>query len=247
MARIPSFGVIFVSVLAVGVSEPTADIPSFTDGNLDPKAIGKDYPAEDMYDEIAQDYDETYKKKLGWDSIPDPLLQKFVNGSRAVLDVGCGPGTIARKLRRFNFDVQMDGFDVSQGMVDLAKQSGLYRKAYRHDLNLPIPCEAASYGALVTAGVLVFVSRPGMIADLAHCMEPSGIMIIYTRVDRFEEYGYGKEASRLVASGYLSEFLRSVAPFATVGDSADNYKGRPDLEYYSLVYRVERAPRKDEL
>ena len=74
------------------------------------------------------------------------------------IDFGCGGGAMGIALRAAGFSGTLDGFDLSAGMLELARESGCY--ATLTQVNLLAPAEAAS-----VAGGHDFVVELGLIGD----------------------------------------------------------------------------------
>lgn len=75
------------------------------------------------YDQVAADYTANIADELAGKPLDRALLQAFAEqvGTQApVADLGCGPGHVAAFLARSG--VQVEGFDLSQGMIDQAQQ-----------------------------------------------------------------------------------------------------------------------------
>ncbi len=75
------------------------------------------------YDRVAADYTANIAGELAGKPLDRALLQAFaeqVGTLVPVADLGCGPGHVADFLGRF--DVQVEGFDLSEGMIAQARQ-----------------------------------------------------------------------------------------------------------------------------
>lgn len=67
-----------------------------------------------------------YKKDWGKDSVRyveliTNVINKFNLNTNSILDVGCGTGILANKLRNMNFDVS--GIDISEDMIKVANET----------------------------------------------------------------------------------------------------------------------------
>jgi ubiquinone/menaquinone biosynthesis C-methylase UbiE len=75
------------------------------------------------YDRVAADYTADIADELAGKPLDRALLQAFAEqvGTLApVADLGCGPGHVAALLAECGIEVE--GFDLSQGMIDQARQ-----------------------------------------------------------------------------------------------------------------------------
>ena len=69
------------------------------------------------YQEMAKYYDLFYKKK-NYDK-ESTFLENLINKRKTILDVGCGTGLHMHYLEEKNY--QVEGIDLNQGMLDVAK------------------------------------------------------------------------------------------------------------------------------
>jgi len=80
-------------------------------------------PLSTSYDRVAADYTANIADELAGKPLDRALLQAFaeqVETLAPVADLGCGPGHVADFLAKFG--VQVEGFDLSEGMIAQAQQ-----------------------------------------------------------------------------------------------------------------------------
>jgi predicted TPR repeat methyltransferase len=135
--------------------------------------------ARQFYDNWAETYDEDVYEKLritGTARIA-ALLREFVDQpSIEILDVGCGTGAGGRELRRLGFTA-VDGLDLSPGMLQVARRSGVYRHLLAADLLRPLPLRPQSHDAILSAGTFTVGhvdARP--LRDLVGIVKPQGVL-----------------------------------------------------------------------
>jgi ubiquinone/menaquinone biosynthesis C-methylase UbiE len=116
----------------------------------------------------------------GWDRVLASFA-RFVNPARSayVLDVGCGPGSLVRRLaREVTF---VDGCDADRGMIDqaqqLANEAGLRNVEFRVGTlpDLPYPPDRFD---LVAATNVIFLQRnpQAAIGEMARVCKPGGMV-----------------------------------------------------------------------
>jgi len=96
-----------------------------------------------------------------------------------VLDVGCGPGALVRRLARVAAHVE--GCDVHPGMIEraeeIARREGLTNTTYRAGALPGLPYAAGSFD-VVTATNVVFLQREpaSAVRDMARVARPGGLI-----------------------------------------------------------------------
>ena len=82
------------------------------------------------YNEIAKEYD----KEFGNDYSDTPYIDKFLDylNERKVLDIGCGVGNLTKYIWNKGFDV--DGIDLSEEMLSIAKRRYNNINFYKMDM-----------------------------------------------------------------------------------------------------------------
>ncbi|MCV3211256.1 class I SAM-dependent methyltransferase [Mesorhizobium sp. YC-39] len=123
----------------------------------------------------------------------------------AVLDAGCGTGLVGVELERLGFRL-IDGIDLSQEMVEKARQTRVYRHVQGDvDLNGPLPDHASgSYDITVCCGVFTLGHiRPDALRELARVTRPNGFVIISTRKSYAETTSFEDQVRRLQDAGVL--------------------------------------------
>lgn len=108
---------------------------------------------EAFYDEFAASYDGDFADTLGWFgpmAIATAYRDTAIETDRPIADIGCGTGLVARA-----FDLppdQIDGIDISEEMLRISKEKGLYGALYKVDLTGSLEAISNGYGAVVSAG-----------------------------------------------------------------------------------------------
>jgi SAM-dependent methyltransferase len=134
----------------------------------------------------------------------DVLLQFFdlvPEADGKALDVGCGEGRIARKLRKLGYNVT--GIDVAPQLIERARQSdpdGEYDVAAAEDL----PFADSSFSIVIAFNVLMNVDDPQeAVRESARVLRPGGRLCI-SLVHPLASAGEWKDES-FVVRDYLTE------------------------------------------
>lgn len=140
---------------------------------------------EKGYDDWAEAYDQDlmrYGYRL-------PLLSaglvarhvRDLNGP--ILDAGCGTGLIGENLQALSYG-HLEGLDLSEQMLAVAKSKGAYKALYKMRLGDPLKLPDAHYSAVVSMGTFtVGHAGPEGFDELVRITRPNGHLIISIRTD----------------------------------------------------------------
>ena len=124
-------------------------------------ALSNTTQTRELYDDWAKSYDsdmaETSQDYVGpaiatahvLSSLNVPAIPPNVE----ILDAGCGTGLVGIHLAKVGATA-IDGIDLSQGMLDVARKTGAYRDLATADLSGPIQFPNGKYGVVVCVGTL---------------------------------------------------------------------------------------------
>ncbi len=154
-------------------------------------------------EDVQSHYDvwaETYDADLGEEDYIGPkeivnILVEYLNAqdildyNAKLVDGGCGTGLVGKYLKQVGFST-IDGFDLSAGMVEKAKELTIYNRlegavgfaeaadVFEHD----------SYDIAVTCGVFTHGHvPPEAVFDFAKILKSNGLMLVSTRPSYCEE------------------------------------------------------------
>lgn len=139
-----------------------------------------------------------------------------------IMDTGCGTGLVGDMLDRAGFR-KIDGTDISQEMVDKARELDVYRSLYGDiDVNEPPRPEwIDAYDAVMSCGVFTLGHvPPEALHQLVRMARPGGVIVNSTRTSYYEETDYQQVSDDLEASGKatLVKQLRD-APYTQDGNA----------------------------
>lgn len=138
------------------------------------------------------------------------MLAELLSPEDEILDVGCGPGSAGRELQRFGFS-RLTGLDLSEGMLQMAARSNLYRSLHRGCLGEPLPFADRAFRCALGVGVFTQGhAGPESLQELARVVD--GYVVFSLRPDLAEQLGFSAEFERLQNQGlwrlhHLSEEL----------------------------------------
>lgn len=142
-----------------------------------PARAPADYVRE-LFDQYAARFDEDLQGRLGYrtPALLAALLQAAgvaPDGSRRVLDLGCGTGLSGQALKPFAR--HLTGLDLSPRMLAEASRRGLYDALEEADLLAWLPRRKAGFELVVAADVLNYLGELGpALSSIAGALVPGG-------------------------------------------------------------------------
>jgi SAM-dependent methyltransferase len=170
-------------------------------------------------------YDEIFSRHRGiqskWHHLKFERIARELEGCRRVLDVGCGPGTLAA-----NFADGHDwvGTDLSARQIAYARRTyGRRGPRFYNESPAHLPSEHGPFDAVTMVELIEHLDPPLVdetIGEAVGCLRPGGRLILSTpnyrsawplveaAVDRFGELSYGEQHINKFDSGRLVDLLR---------------------------------------
>ena len=107
------------------------------------------------YKNIAAQYDKNFAKDLGY-IYPEEIGKLVLNSEKSlngdICDIGCGTGLVGEWLRNKNISLVIDGIDISNEMLKIAKKKKVYRALFNEDLTKQSYKFPRNYGVLISSG-----------------------------------------------------------------------------------------------
>ena len=166
------------------------------------------------YDEFAATYDADFASALGWHyprAIASAYQTLAKTTDRPIADIGCGTGLVAEALGCAPENI--DGIDISDEMLAIAKEKGLYRSTIKIDLTASLDPIKNGYGAVVSAGT--FTSGhlgPEPLEPLLDIAKPGGLFVIGVNKAFFVEAGFDPFINDMESRGVISGLHMIEAP-----------------------------------
>ena len=152
-----------------------------------------------VYKEWAAAYDHDNDNLLGTVSQPlsVQIFQEYIKDKTLrIIDVGCGTGLVGVELEKGGFS-NFDGIDISQEMIDIAKQRG-YSKLFIGSLNDSLPCENNEYDAALCVGVFTHGHvGSNRLDELVRIVKPGGIICFTVNEGVYDSYGFDSKIKNL--------------------------------------------------
>ncbi|KAF7196981.1 Methyltransferase-like protein 27 [Pseudocercospora fuligena] len=156
-----------------------------------------------VYDAWASEYDEDLLKQQDYVA-PAHVAQAVVDAGGdmegLILDAGCGTGLSGAALVKAGAKAgSIDGLDLSPGMLDVARKSGIYRDLEVADLNKPISKPDSIYDIVICVGTFTHkhVGPKPALEELVRVLKTGGILAATILDDIWTKEGFADEVDRL--------------------------------------------------
>ncbi|XP_070543399.1 uncharacterized protein [Ptychodera flava] len=144
--------------------DDTVDIPD----DHPAKGLGDDYDPNVMkekFDEWSKTYDQDIEKwnYNGPKRVAESMSKIIPDKSATILDLGCCTGLVGEELSKVGFH-NVDGVDISDECIKLAKGKNIYRNILNEDLSpdKTLSFGTGSYDAVILVGAGMFLDIHGM-------------------------------------------------------------------------------------
>lgn len=167
-----------------------------------------------LYDEWAATYDSDMQKhdfiapRLVAEGVARGLKLNHLHQDSSqilkdlrIVDAGCGTGTVGNELAKMGVE-GIDGLDISEGMLNVARKSGAYKDLKIADLTKKLELEDGEYDALVCCGTFTHGHLgPEPLAEFVRIVKSGGVVVATVLESHWVEKGFEAETERLAKSG----------------------------------------------
>ena len=126
-----------------------------------------------------------------------------------ILDAGCGTGLVGIALSKYGA-IKIDGLDISPGMLEIARQSGVYEELEEADLTKPIARGDGKYDAVLCVGTLTkgHVGPDPALSEFVRITKRGGFIVATVLDEIWESAGFRAKVDDLVSLGKV-EIMQS--------------------------------------
>ena len=170
--------------------------------------------AQDLYNEWSPSYNQ-YLELEGYvfperavTTLLKVLSRDTLDHSLNILDAGCGTGLVGAALARSGAR-NIDGIDISTGMLEVAKKSGNYRSLHETDLTKRIGTGDDTYDIVICVGTLTQGHVGPMVFDeFVRVVKVGGVVVATITDVVWETAGFKDKIDQLVDSNRV-ELVRT--------------------------------------
>ena len=171
----------FERARALGASGEVMDyFLAAVDGGAAPQHPPRAYVAH-LFDEYADDFQTHLVEVLGYrahEAVVDLALARLPRAPAAALDLGCGTGLCAQRLRPHV--PWIDGVDLSARMVAAAQAAGVYDRVFESDLVDYLARADRLYDLVIAADVFIYVGALEAVFEGVARTVPEGGLLAFS-------------------------------------------------------------------
>ena len=164
---------------------------------------------QNYYDQWAKTYDDDFANHHGY-AYPERVATLFAKTAtpddHPIADIGCGTGLVGQYLRQQKISQTIHGFDISQGMLDVAHDKKIYDGLYLADITAPLPFEYRHlYRGLISTGTFTLGHLGPDALEYALAMGAEGALaLIGINAQHFHEKSFDQAFHNWQARGMIS-------------------------------------------
>lgn len=150
------------------------------------KSMDQNTDKKEIYNEWANNYDE-YVKSLDYKGPKELVSRIFSNIEKIsdnflILDFGCGTGLVGEEIKLTKINCVIDGIDISDKMIEIAKSKNIYDKIYNINLHNEDFSDDKKYDIIVSSGVfLEGHANFDVIDKLCPLLKKDGMIVVTIR------------------------------------------------------------------
>lgn len=169
--------------------------------------------AASIFNKYAESYEERFMDVSMYSESLDFLLNEIDNKSARILDVACGPANISKYLLNRNSNLEIDGIDLSENMIALAKKNIPYGNFSICDARIIISLQK-KYNVIISGFCFPYLTKEEVIQfilDASKCMLPRGLLFLSTMEKPYSESGLqkGSKGDEIMMHFHEEEYLNA--------------------------------------
>jgi len=171
-----------------------------------------------LYAAWADTYDTGYRASMRY-ILHSQIAKTYhqVAAGPKVLDIGAGTGALAEALIPLG-PYEIDATDISQPMLDVAAQKGLYRRVFWSDVTAGLPIKEATYDGVVSSGTFTLGHvGPEAIEELLRVTKIGGHIVISVNEQHWHALHFDRVLGAL-ENQYEFYETQTVAIYSDVAD-----------------------------
>jgi len=168
---------------------------------------------KEYFDKVAKDY-ESAMRLWGY-CIPELVSTALIEHGNIkpssdvkIMDLGCGSGAVGLALHKKGF-TNLSGADISEGMIGIAEQKGIYTTIKKANLLEELPFEPESFDAAISSAVTTYLDSSALKYWLP-ILKKGGVLCVVHKASVWPKWE--EEQKRLESSGAWKNIYCSKEP-----------------------------------
>lgn len=142
----------------------------------------------------------------------EALARHLLDRAAPVLDFACGTGLAGAALHVAGFQ-NVDGIDLSPGMLGQARKKGVYRRLLQAEADQPMDVRDAGYAAILSSGGIGVGAAPGPCIDAIFDNLAPGALAVFSLNDKsIADDDFGGRVRRAVDEGRIKVLENNDGP-----------------------------------
>lgn len=168
--------------------------------------------AASIFNKYAESYQNRFMDVVDYASGLNYLLNSLRDEQNNVLDVACGPGNISKYLIVRNSKLEIDGIDLSENMLALARKNIPTGNFFLQDARA-ITLIKKKYDLIISGFCFPYLTKEEaiqFIADAKSSLNPGGLLFISTMEKDYSESGIqkGSQGDEIMMHFHEEKYLR---------------------------------------
>ena len=156
-----------------------------------------------LFDHFAETYEQTLKDIKY--NVVDKIAELYAPLKGKILDLGCGTGLVAEKLKTPNNE--FIGVDISAKMLDLARQKNLYSELRQADITEYLHAEHPEFACVIAADVFCYF---GDLRQIFAAIAPARLIFSVETDTKAEKYVIQPNGRYKHNPQYLTQLLQNL-------------------------------------
>jgi predicted TPR repeat methyltransferase len=196
---------------------------------------------ERLFDQYAPRFEKSLVEGLKY-SAPEQIFaalsQRYPARRYAcALDLGCGTGLMGAAIRA-SVD-QLEGVDLSDGMLAQAKRKSIYDTLAHQDMTAALTGKTATYDLILAADVFVYAGDlAGLIEQAYKALMPSGVITFTVQAITDSDFRLGQDQRFSHSEEYLRRIL---ARFNNVNVTPGSFRRDRDKDVPGFLVVAEKS------
>lgn len=166
------------------------------------------------YDDWADSYDTDLQQQdyRTPDRCAAALAAHVEDKTAPVLDFACGTGISGVALSKAGF-TNIDGTDISEGMLEKAREKGVYSDLWCGDPDGPLDTGHRHYAAITAVGAIGAGAAPAeKIDDAIDSLAPGGVFVVSLNDHTLEDAQFESRLEKAISDGRIEKLAAEDGP-----------------------------------